>query len=225
MPRGRKLSDKTKIIGYFVNSYGNGDFCLMDFSHFKSSCNSNLAKHYLQTQIRQSILDDVLPIIQQPRGGFYSAIRTMFAEIDGLAKLYFGVVGDSDSIRVVRFMKKMFSGELGKYAGFIYEVYRHGLMHTHMPKHVFAKRKHHVGWGIRKNGNPTGALVDISLMELKCEVLNAIKKYCEELDRNKRRLRLFKNGYGDMARVLYQKDLRKRYSKPDFCKLVKSKFP
>lgn len=225
MPRQRQLKDGTKIFGYFINSYGNGDFRLMDFSDFKKSCDSNLAKHYLQTQIRQSILDDVLPIIQQPRGGFYSAIRTMFAEIDGLAKLYFGVIGDSDSKQVAKFMKKLFTGEIGKYAGFIYEVYRHGLMHTHMPKHVFAKRRNYIGWGIRKNGNPTGALVDISLMELKCEILNAIKKFCDELDKNRRRLNLFKNGYGDMARVLYQKDLRKRYSRPDFRKLVKSKFP
>ncbi|MCX6791496.1 MAG: hypothetical protein NT149_00470 [Candidatus Gottesmanbacteria bacterium] len=111
------------------------------------------------SEIKFSAKRDIEPIIQCYRDksnwidsqqpGFWTLPRMIFPEIDGLARLRYGRVNDEGSTKdSVRFMEEYFSRpEYKKISGFLWYIFRLGLLHSHYPKEINILGKNR-GWGI-----------------------------------------------------------------------------
>ena len=79
------------------------------------------------------------------RGAFYSGLRYCFAEIDMLGKFYKGEISTQNTAEnSIAFIKRYMGSVNNRYkklAGLIIDMYRHGLMHTHMTKTIVLKNK------------------------------------------------------------------------------------
>ena len=88
--------------------------------------------------------------ISSPVGiGFFAIPRLIFPEIDNLGCYLVGDIKHTAS-NAISFMKMYFSKVDPEYrskSAFIYFVYRHGLMHQHMPKSVSCNKKN-IGWSV-----------------------------------------------------------------------------
>lgn len=101
------------------------------------------------TALRNSLNDDVLPILQatmrQEKGGYFIIPREVFAYVDFLGALYCGYDGSVDRAgrrriaswwKAERFLEEVFGGVDPMYQGhgrLAYEMYRHGTIHVFRP--------------------------------------------------------------------------------------------
>lgn len=89
----------------------------------------------------------------RPRGAFYSGLRYCFSEIDMLGKFLKGEFGSQNTAEnSINFMKRYMSSINKRYkklAGLIIDMYRHGLMHTHMTKLVKLGNGKILGWELQ----------------------------------------------------------------------------
>lgn len=111
------------------------------------------------TEIKNSVARDIMPTIkcyrnknnwkdfQQP--GFWTIPRMIFPEIDGLARLRYGRINEVGSSQdAVKFMEEYFPRpEYKKISGFLWHVFRLGLLHSHYPKSMSILGKNR-GWGV-----------------------------------------------------------------------------
>lgn len=110
-------------------------------------------------EIRESVKRDVIPVLNAYRNqenwidknapGFWTIPRMIFPEIDGLARLRYGrIINSGSSADAVKFIRGYFTkSEYKQIGGFIYNVYRHGLLHSHFPKEMIICGKNR-GWGV-----------------------------------------------------------------------------
>jgi hypothetical protein len=152
---------------------------------------------YVLRDIRQSVRKDIEPVLKayfdesqwldKDVPGFWTLPRLLFPEIDGLARLRYGRQTDSGSASdLVQFMRDYFPGEeYKKVSGFVYYIFRLGLLHSHFPKQVLIDGRSY-GWAVSLGQKKDTELKmvgnDLMLDSVKLynDFLAAIDKYMEE---------------------------------------------
>jgi len=135
--RSRGLN--VRRIWVYQGDFGPGkDFRWMSVAEFRRSFTKGQAVGYLRVIQNHALRGDARDAYRE--GHFYTPLRIAFAEIDGVAKLYAGERGKGDTARhTVEFGKKYLGRVNPRYRdlfGLVFEMYRHGLAHTHMTKCV-----------------------------------------------------------------------------------------
>lgn len=208
-----------KIVGYF---HQKPTWRAVTVKEYKKIFNHDIAISYLKHEIFESVEREMAQILSGSFAGFYAGLRFLFAEVTYLSHLYWGKKGENwkrkESAYVVRYMRKfkILYPECGVY----YEVFRHGLMHTHHPKWI-KKARRVAGWYI--SNTDKSKTFGIFIPEFTNQVKSAIKQFIEELEieknRNKRnRLDKFFEALTDAGKILTKNDL-KPYARTDYPKV------
>ncbi len=150
-------------------------------------------------EIKHSVQKDVEPILKvyldesmwlnKDAPGFWTLPRILFPEIDGLARLRYGRINDRGSGKdIVSFMRNYFPGNnYKKVSGFLYYIFRLGLLHSHFPKQVLIDGKPY-GWSISLGNTAEMELKmvnnDLRLDAVKFyrDFLKAIDKFIEDIN-------------------------------------------
>lgn len=212
------MRKREKIAGYYSTP---NTWRLVEKLDYKRQLSHDLVIHYLQHEIYESVDREMKHILSASRTGFYAGLRFLFAEVTYLSHLYWGKNSykpRKESAYVARFMRKF--NILPPEYGVHYEVFRHGLMHTHHPKWL-KKGNRVIGWYVSNVAKTTG--FGVFIPEFAQQVKDAINNFISELKiekaANKRtRLDKFFEGYISTAKVLTRKDLSK-YARTDFSKV------
>lgn len=144
-------------------------------------------------EIKHSVQKDVEPIlkaylnesmwIDKDAPGFWTLPRVLFPEIDGLARLRYGRINDRGSGKdLVSFMRDYFPGDnYKKVSGFLYYIFRLGLLHSHFPKQVLIGGATY-GWAISL-GNT--AEMDLRMVnnELRLDAVKFYKDFLKAIDK------------------------------------------
>jgi len=184
------------------------------------------AKNYLTYYLMESLKKEFPPAIEAYQEdsyrtgvgkGFFSLIRIIFPTITFLGTLY---KGTDVSKNAINFMKDYMGKVNSRYkhiSDLIYNVYRHGLMHTHMPK-VFEIDNKFVGWEITYNDDKhlkilksiNAINIPISPNRFFQDLLRALEKYISDFDVPKKNVELLKNfkeGFTIMSEVFNESEL------------------
>lgn len=212
------MRKKEKIIGYYSTP---NTWRLVEKSDYKKELNHDLVIHYLQYEIYESVDREMKHILSASQTGFYAGLRFLFAELTYLSHLYWGKNSykyKKESAYVARFMRKF--NILPPEYGVHYEVFRHGLMHTHHPKWI-KKGNKVIGWYISNVAKTIS--FGVFIPEFTQQIKDAINVFISELKKekveNKRtRLDKFFEGYSSTAKILTRKNMGK-YSRTDFSKV------
>ncbi|MCI0379571.1 MAG: hypothetical protein L0215_18335 [Gemmataceae bacterium] len=155
---------------------------------------------------------------------YYTGLRHVFAEIDGMGKLYRGKRGKVDTaVSAVRFGKDYLGRVDSRYRilfGLLFDMYRHGLAHTHLTKSIKFRDSRNrwitVGWGLadedherplhlRLEQRATRYLgLCLHVRQLVEDTLNAVNLYCTDLRNGgtaSTLFRRFKRGHNGSAAV------------------------
>lgn len=205
-----------KIVGYFSEK---PTWRVTSVKEYKKKFNHDLAISYLKNEIFESVDREINHILSGNSVGFYAGLRFLFAELTYLSRLYWGNDSEkTESAHVVRFMRKfnILSPEYGVH----YEVFRHGLMHTHHPKWI-KKRTRVINWYISNKEKLTS--FGVCIPEFSDQIKRAIRNFGEELKVEKilnknTRLNKFLETIISAGEILTRKDLKK-YAKTDFPKV------
>ncbi len=208
----------------YAYDQGSGDFRLfLTAQEWTDHITVSGAISYLKNHLQKSLKDDFYPAYEaykpawgggayKSRGGFFALPRIVFPYITFLGTL-FG--GKDSSKNAVNYMYKYLSKVNQTYADkelcdFIYRVYRHGLVHTNMPK-VVAENGKIFGWRIvfddsqhlKVDDTPRisdkSTLLSISPKKLADEVTYSIDEYIRDLQTETVLFDKFKNGFLCMA--------------------------
>lgn len=218
------------IIGYYPNNSTNQQWLAVNFHDYRRVFDHNTAIIYLENEIKQSVQREMSLVLTFPAAyttGYYAGIRFLFAEIEGLSKLYWGRenVGrrrlryggrNYEAEDAVRFMRKF--NILTPTSGVHYEVFRHGLAHTHMPKYI-RKNRQVIGWYLSNTAQVTQ--FGVFVPQFRNQVIDAINNFIAELRQEqtnggRNRLNKFLIGYADTATILTKRDLRPYARGQDF---------
>lgn len=219
------------IIGFYPNSPSSRRWLRTTFREYRQVFNHQTAIRYLEDEVKQSIQREMRLILNFPlanTAGMYAGVRFLFAEIEGLAKLYWGresVTRQSNT----RYGDKIYRAKDAVYfmrrfniltptSGVHYEVFRHGLTHTHMPKYIIKNRRI-IGWYL--SNLAVFQQFGICIPQLRDQVILAIDNFVTELRREqvnggRTRLRKFLIGYSDSATILTRTHLRSYARGKDF---------
>ena len=187
------------------------------------------AQNYLTYHLLESLENEFLPAIEAFHGesyrtgvgkGFFSLLRMIFPAITFLGTLYKGTDSSKNAISFMRDYMGMVNRKYKHISDLIYNVYRHGLMHTHMPKVLEIENKF-VGWEITYNDDNhlkifksiNAIRISISPNRFFQDLLKALVRYISDFDvpkKNEELLRKFQDGFMIMSEVLNESDLLKR---------------
>ena len=216
------------------------DKSINDFSIFSSEqvwkdhLDVDGAISYLTNHLQQSLKDDFYPAYDAynpqkgGKGGFFALPRIIFPYITFLGTLYKGY---DFSKNAVHYMNKYMSRvnqvyEDEELCDFIYRVYRHGLIHTNMPK-VVSENGKVIGWvitfddskhlNVERTPSISGktALLSISPKRLAEEVILSIDVYNQDLQDGVASLDKFKKGFLSMSRTSHNGLIIPQYLKND----------
>ncbi len=204
------------IIGYYLE----GVWQPADKRVYKKYFNHTVAVAYLENELLESLNREMDTILKNSPGAFYSAVRFLFAELTYLSHLYWGYIPKkkNEGKDVAKFMRKF--KILSPTYGLHYEVFRHGLLHTHHPKWIKKGGKiaeWYIGSDVKLKR------FGIYLPEFYAEIKNSINLFVEELEEEqiqgkKTRLNKMFEGFSEAVKILSVQDLS-TYSKNDFTKL------
>lgn len=100
--------------------------------------NASAIETYLRDDIKRSIRNDILPLVSSSKvpedGGFFAAIREIFAYIDYLGLLFKGKSSSSNAVEFVREYLGQVNSRYRDIGGLLYYAYRHGTIHEYEPK-------------------------------------------------------------------------------------------
>lgn len=215
------------IVGYFPSEPPKQQWKAIKEKSYKKLFSHDIAIAYLEHEVKESVEREMAHILSGSKSGFYASLRFLFAEVDYLAKLYWGgrkgwkcrggyrrqrKSGKNphyDSTRVIiQFMRKF--KILTPTSGIHFDVFRHGLTHTHMPKWV-QKGRDVLNWYVSNTDKRN--MFGICNPELTSQVITAIDKFVEELREEQKhgvsgvRFNNFLLGYCDSAKILTRKEL------------------
>lgn len=204
-----------KIVGYFPDR---PTWRKVAVEEYKKVFSHDTAIYYLEHEILESVDRETKAILTGDKTGFYAGLRFLFPEVSHLSHLYYGKNwGLKESKYVSRFMRKfnILSPECGVY----YEVFRHGLMHSHHPKWIKKARN---GWYI-SNTEKLDRLFGIFIPGFTEQIKLAITQFINELKteqgkKKKYRRDKFFDAMVDVGKILNKKDL-KGYAKYDYPKV------
>jgi hypothetical protein len=125
----------------------------MSLAEFERTFSVRQAVGFL-SQVAITLRQEALDLTEA--GRFYTGLRHVFAEIDGLGKFYAGEHGTKDTVEnAVGFGKEYLGRSDPRYRdlyGLLVDMYRHGLAHTHLTKSFrirdSANRWIVVGWAM-----------------------------------------------------------------------------
>jgi len=225
-----------------VYAYDNNtnDFKLMGARQWRSQITNTGATNYLRSHLKQSVINDFSVASSayisdsqntQVGKGFFALLRILFPTITFLGTLY---KGKDYSTNAIAFMNRYLGRVNPKYrkvSDIIYNVYRHGLMHTQMPKMVKIGTRL-TGWSITYNTSDhlrvrtlgTNALISICPQRLYEDLLRAIEFFITDINNARLqgvRMRYFKQGFVSMAEVFTEKD-KSLKSSPRGVRYIKS---
>jgi len=184
------------------------------------------AKDYLTNHLMESLKNEFAPAIKAYiedstrtgiGKGFFGLLRIVFPTITFLGTLY---KGKDESRNAISFMEDYMGNVNPKYkdiSDLIYTVYRHGLMHTQMPKVSEISGKI-VGWRItyddgehlKISKNKSLITIPISPNSFFQELIKALEKYINDFDdpgKNADLLENFKKGFLEMSKVHNESEL------------------
>ena len=206
---------KEKIVGFHITGTR---WRVVDKAQYKKSFTHEVAVQYLWNEIYESVDREMTHILSGKKTGFYSGLRFLFAELTYLSHLYWGKKAchsPNESRYVARFMRKF--NILAPEYGVHYDVFRHGLMHTHHPKWI-KKNNKIIPWSVSNASKMTD--FGVAIPEFSYQIKKAIKKFWVELKvegvtSKRTRLDNFFEGFSDATKILTRKDIAK-YAKKDF---------
>lgn len=167
-------------------------------------------------EIRESIRRDIEPLLRAyldknnwidgHAPGFWVIPRILFPEIDGLGRLRYGETDTKgSSCWPVLFMREYFPrSEYKQVSGFIYNTYRHGLLHSHYPKEMIIHGKNR-GWQINLSTHQSSiihlkfqnykekTLLSLGVKDFYEDFLKALDKYVSEFDDSEKEKELIAN--------------------------------
>jgi hypothetical protein len=185
---------------------------------WKAQMTADGAKSYLADHLRTQLTREVPVVIESFKqanqnapyqAGFFAVARLIFPAISFLGCLYKG----SDTTRhSIQFLERYADPKYRKLAPAIFVMYRHGLIHTAMPKIIERDDKQAIGWHLTLDNpaihmtiekHPMVWNIVISLKDLYEDVLRALDGYVLEFDGPKKNVMLnrFKRGYLKMAAI------------------------
>jgi|SRR3989344_4684199 len=193
----------------------------VSYKEYQKAVDHDLIVHYLEHEIYESIDREMKHLLSGSNTGFYAGLRFLFAELTYLSHLYWGKNSyrkRKESEYVARFMRKF--NILPPEHGVHYEVFRHGLMHSHHPKWV-KKGNKIIGWYISNTAKMN--VFGVFIPEFTNQMKDAIKRFIQEVQSEKSRggktrQAKFFQGYIRTAEILTRKDMS-QYSRTDFSKI------
>lgn len=113
------------------------DFKWMSVAEFNRTFSIDQAAGFL-AQIENTLRKEARDLTE--RGFFYTGLRHVFAEVDGLGKLYVGERGTKNTVEnAISFATEYLGRVDRRYRdayGLLVDMYRHGLAHTHLTKSI-----------------------------------------------------------------------------------------
>ena len=144
-------------------------------------------------------------------GGYFSLLRSLFPSITFLGTLYKGVDNSSNCVAFIKDYMGKINNQYNNIGDLIVLIFRHGLMHTQMPK-VISVDGLNIGWVITYNDRDhlnvsTIGLKPINIYisphQLYLDLLNALDFYMTDLTSKPELLDNFKKGFLTMV-LFYQ---------------------
>jgi hypothetical protein len=128
------------------------DFKWMSVAEFNRSFSVTKALAFLD-QVKATLRKEATNL---PQGAYYTGLRHVFAEIDGLGKLYRGERGPQNTAENAIAFGTGYLGRVNQLYrdlfGLLVDMYRHGLAHTHLSKSIKFRGARNrwitVGWAI-----------------------------------------------------------------------------
>ena len=210
----------TKIYAYFED---NDNFRLTTIKKWEHKLTVASAKKYLRNHLLKSLQNDFSVAFDAYKNkvpqdaGYFALPRIIFPYITFLGSLYKGTNTTESALRFMVDYMGQVSKEYKIRAGIDYFSYRHGLLHTDMPKFFsFGKRK--LGWWISfAESNPDNrgdCLYGKLLMYPRLfyeDLYNAIELYISDFCNPRKQKCLFasfKKGFEEMAKIYLIKNLK-----------------
>lgn len=123
---------------------------------------------YLQSDLKQSVLDDVQPCLQvgKPRGGYFAVPRLVLSYVDYLGALYHGYAGEryhsgrrvfAKSTYAKAFLRDIFGrvdSHYAKHGDLLWEIYRNGTIHLYEPM-ALSNQVAKIEWQVYKHPDRT----------------------------------------------------------------------
>lgn len=176
-------------------------------------------KRYLREHLKKSVINDFTPAMEaylKSSGvgkGFFGSLRILFPIITFLGTL---LKGKDEAKNAIAFMEK-YLGKVNplyeELSDLIYNVYRHGLIHTQMPKLVNIDGWI-IGWmitytdaehlNVKINSAQKNLQIPVCARVLFNDLLKAIDLYIqdfEDISRQAELLKIFKDGFVSMTKV------------------------
>lgn len=173
-------------------------------------------KTFLFDHIRRSINTDIKPLLkekcdEEEIGGYFAVPGLVFTLIEYLGRLRYGYVReDRGSIRAVWWIKKYLGDVNKRYkktGGLLFDMLRHGPIHTREPKkYLFALNKGFTWEIVKAERNrehmflPNGRNFVISLDQLVEDLESAIDNFWKDLDASTKLQIKFSNAYWKMRK-------------------------
>jgi|GEM_PF-4664567 len=223
-----RIQGSFEMWGYDQNTGDFREYATID--EWKNEITCKGAKRYLKEHLKKSLIDDFLPAYCsyiKSGSGFFALPRIIFPVIDFLGALYKGSNSSRNAYLFMRDYLGQVKREYTLYGDLIYYIYRHGLVHTQMPKIIKVKNTN-IGWTItfddvlHLNISPVGLKpfnVYLSPHQLFLDLCKAINIYISDFDDPTKRndlLDKFKEGFIEMARV-YDPNAHIRFRR--FCQM------
>lgn len=191
-------------------------------SEWEQEITVNGVVKYLNEHLKQSIINDFetayLVYINRGNVGYFGSLRILFPSITFLGALYGGYDSSSNVVLFIKNCLGKFNDVYKNIGDVLYAVYRHGLIHTNMPKVIIVNNVD-VGWVITFNDNLHLNFNKIGLKEyniwisphqLYIDLLSAIDSYITELKdiNNIHLINNFKRGFIQMTKYHREQDIQ-----------------
>ena len=207
----------THIYGYFDDS---DDFRLTTGKKWEGKFFVSSAKKYLQNHLLKFLKDDfsvAFHSFKNKKVGHFSLLRIIFPHITFLGSLYKGEDGTESALKFMLDYMGRVSKEYEYLSGVYYMSYRHGLLHTNIPK-IFSFGKRKLGWQITYadtiSANRGDSLQGKLFLYPKLfydDLCKAINFYIADFDNIRKQKDLFANfkkGFIEMSKIHSVKDVR-----------------
>ena len=141
----------------------------------KPSMTLKEAKEFLQGDLKQSIENDIRPILQPEKeeGGYFGVTVLVLCYVEFLGALYDGKKGGNTTNKSVRFIKEVLGSVDSQYrladnARLLHDMYRHGTVHLYAPKVLKSKRsRRELRWFLYKGHREARKIVDRRALKLR----------------------------------------------------------
>jgi hypothetical protein len=191
---------------------------------WKENIDYNGAIQYLERHIKKSVQDDFEPAYNayvNTGTGYFSMLRMLFPFIDFLGTLYKGNRGQANAVSFIQDYLGRINEKYKQIGDLMWYVFRHGLIHTHMPKVIFVGGKN-IGWVITFRNKDhlkisSEGLKPLNIYvcphQLYIDLLESINQYIMDfkiIENKEEMLDKFKEGFIDMAKFYTTQEMNNK---------------